>query len=82
MRFEDGFVQTVHPAARFARDCHQGRAAQLGQQAFKHLFQFGQLFLLFVFQIPFIDRHHNRAAFGFCKVADPQVLRFERNFHV
>ena len=82
MRFEDRFVQTVHPAARLARDGYQRRAAQLGQQAFEHLFQFGQLFLLFVFQIPFVDRNHNRAPFGFGKVANPQVLGFKRNFNV
>ena len=55
MRFQDRFVQPIHPAARLARDRHQGCSAQLRQQAFEHLFQFGQFFLLFVFQIPFVE---------------------------
>ena len=55
---------------------------QLRQQAVEHLFQLGQLFLLFALKIPFVDRHHHGATLGLGEIGDAQVLHFKRNIDI
>ncbi len=70
-------MQSVQTAPCPGRNRDQRCPAQLRQQAFEHLAQFGQFFLLAALQIPFVHGNHHRAAFGFGIIGDTQILLFK-----
>ena len=78
MRLQDRGVKPVKTAPGLGRDSDQGCPAQLWQQAFEHLAHLCQLFLLLALQVPFVHGNHDRAAFGFGIIRNPQILLLKR----